>query len=42
MGYLIAAYAIGIGGVLIYAAHIRRERRALQTALSQGGKSNPG
>lgn len=42
VGYLIAAYLIGVGGVLVYAAYILRERRALRTAISQGGKSNPG
>ena len=42
MGYLIAAYAIGMGGVVFYAIHILRERRALQSALSQGEESNPG
>jgi hypothetical protein len=42
MGYLIAAYAIGVGGVLFYAVYIRRERRALQSALAQAEESNPG
>jgi hypothetical protein len=42
MAYLIAAYAIGVVGVLAYAACILRERRALRRALSQGEKSNPG
>ena len=42
MAYLIAAYSIGLGGVLAYAAYIVRVRRALRTAISQGEKSNPG
>ncbi len=42
VGYLIAAYLIGVGGVLVYAASILRERRALRRAISQGEKSNPG
>jgi len=42
VGYLIAAYAIGAGGVVLYAAHIFRTRRALRAAASQGEESNPG
>jgi len=40
--YLIAAYLIGTGGVLGYAAYIQRERRRLRAAISQGEESNPG
>jgi len=42
VAYLIAAYAIGAGGVAVYAAYLLRKRRALRAALSQGEKSNPG
>jgi hypothetical protein len=42
MTYLIAAYLIGAGGVLAYAACILRERRALRAAISQGEESNRG
>jgi hypothetical protein len=41
MAYLIAAYAIGVVGVLAYAAYILRERRALRRALSQGENQIP-
>jgi 16S rRNA C967 or C1407 C5-methylase (RsmB/RsmF family) len=40
--YLIAAYAIAAGGVLVYATCILRQRRALRTALRQEKESNPG
>jgi len=42
MGYLIAAYVIGVGGVLFYTLYLRRERLVLQSALSQAEESNPG
>jgi len=42
MTYLIAAYVIGVGGVLAYATYILKQRRALRRALSQGEESNPG
>ena len=42
MAYVIAVYAVAVGGVLLYAAYLFRERRALRAALSQGEESNPG
>lgn len=42
MTYLIAAYLIAAGGVLVYAASILRERRSLRDALRQEKESNPG
>jgi hypothetical protein len=36
VAYVIAAYAIGVVGVMGYAAYILKERRALRRALSQG------
>jgi hypothetical protein len=40
--YLIAAYVIAAGGVLVYAAIVSRERRALRAALHREKESNPG
>jgi hypothetical protein len=40
--YLIAVYVIAAGGVLVYAAFIFRERRALRAALRREKESNPG
>jgi len=42
MGYVIAAYAVGIGGVALYAALLFRERRALRRRLSETTEPNPG
>jgi len=42
VGYVIAAYALGVGGVIFYASMLARERRELRRRLSQGGQSNPG
>ena len=42
MGYVIAAYAVGVGGVVIYLALLLRERRRLRQALSQDSQPNRG
>ncbi len=42
MGYLIAAYALGVGGPLLYGLHLARERRALRRALRAPSERNPG
>ena len=42
MAYLIAAYAVVLGGVIGYAGFLAKERRELRRALSQGEESNPG
>jgi heme exporter protein CcmD len=36
MGYVIAAYAITIGAVGLYCAHLVRERRRLRRELDRG------
>lgn len=40
MGYVIAAYAIAVGGVVAYAAWLARERRRLALALRAGARQN--
>lgn len=40
MGYVIAAYAVVVGGLLAYGAHLVQERRALGRALSKS--ASPG
>ena len=42
MGYMIAAYVMAVGGVILYGSALARERRALHRRLSQGDQSNPG
>ncbi len=42
MGYLIAAYVVGLGGIVAYALWLARERRALRQALARGAQPNPG
>ena len=37
MGYVIAAYAISIGAVGLYLAHLVRERGRLRRNLDRGG-----
>ena len=39
MGYLIAAYVVGVGGVVAYGAWLGRERRRLR-ALLEAGRQN--
>lgn len=39
MGYLIAAYLVGVGGVVAYAAWLALERRRLR-ALLAGSRQN--
>jgi hypothetical protein len=36
VGYVIAAYAVGVGGVLLYGLRLARERRRLLDALARG------
>ena len=37
MAYVIAAYAISIGAIVLYALHLGRERRRLARELDRGG-----
>ncbi len=42
MSYVIAAYGLTVGLLLLYAVSLRRERARLREQLSRGGESNPG
>jgi hypothetical protein len=41
VGYLIAAYAIGVGGVVLYGLLLARERRRLLQTLARGADQLP-
>jgi hypothetical protein len=41
VGYVIAAYALGIGGVVLYGLQLARERRRLRETLSRGVDERP-
>ena len=42
MSYVLAAYGLTLGLLLLYAASLIRERSRLREQLSRGGESNPG
>jgi hypothetical protein len=41
VGYVIAAYALVLGALGLYAARLERARRGLRKSLSEGRKREP-